>query len=621
MSRTKPSDRSLPHNFTRRAEPKQRLKGTCDTPALAMNGGAHRPRCGNSKRLIPSLAEERQIGAVQPGPTLEHLDLAAMIKTSQALSEEIVLDRLIERLMVIAVEHAGADRGLLILSGENDVRIEAEARIANGAVQVVLRRSRVSSTELCEPILRYVIRTQESVLLDDALTAGSFVEDDYIRRNRIRSLKCLPLIKQSQLTGALYLENRLATHVFTPERMTLLRTLTSQAAISLDNARLYSELKSAEEQLQASHDEMQMLVSLIENSSDFIGYIPTKGRDGYINAGGRRMVGIDLDADVSEVQISDLRPAEEDQRYSEEILPTLMRDGRWIGERNLRHFKTNAPIPVLQNLFYIIDKDTGERKGIATICKEITEQRRADEALRRAQGDLEKVAQRMTMGEFAASIAHELNQPLMAIVTSAETCLLRLEKDPPEIGKARVAAERAVKNGHRASDVIKSVRALLKKSAPDIGEFDANQAIRDVLDLARPKISKESVALELGLAGSTKVIGDRGQFQQVILNLVANGIEAMLEVRDRLRLLRVETLAVDGYLKISVLDTGAGIDPGKLDQIYNTFFSTKPEGMGMGLAICRSIVERHGGRLWAAPHLPHGSTFSFTIPTAAALVE
>ena len=586
-----------------------------------MNGGAHRQKVRQLEALEPSLAEERQIGAVQPGPTLEHLDLAAMIEISQALSEEIVLDRLIERLMVIAVEHAGADRGLLILSGENDVRIEAEARIANGAVQVVLRRSRVSSTELCEPILRYVIRTQESVLLDDALTAGSFVEDDYIRRNRIRSLKCLPLIKQSQLTGALYLENRLATHVFTPERMTLLRTLTSQAAISLDNARLYSELKSAEEQLQASHDEMQMLVSLIENSSDFIGYIPTKGRDGYINAGGRRMVGIDLDADVSEVQISDLRPAEEDQRYSEEILPTLMRDGRWIGERNLRHFKTNAPIPVLQNLFYIIDKDTGERKGIATICKEITEQRRADEALRESPGDLEKVAQRMTMGEFAASIAHELNQPLMAIVTSAETCLLRLEKDPPEIGKARVAAERAVKNGHRASDVIKSVRALLKKSAPDIGEFDANQAIRDVLDLARPKISKESVALELGLAGSTKVMGDRGQFRQVILNLVANGIEAMLEVRDRVRLLRVETLAVDGYLKISVLDTGAGIDPAKLDQIYNTFFSTKPEGMGMGLAICRSIVERHGGRLWAGPHLPHGSTFSFTIPTAAALVE
>jgi PAS domain S-box-containing protein len=572
----------------------------------------------------------RQLDAVAPssleavlsGPTLEHLDLAAVIKTSQAVSGEIVLDRLVERLMVIAVEHAGADRGLLILSGDDDrdVRIEAEARIVDGAVQVVLRRARVSSTELCEPILRYVIRTQESILLDDASAAGQFAEDDYIRRNKIRSLKCLPLVKQSQLVGTLYLENHLATHVFTPERSALLRTLASQAAISLENARLYSDLKNIEACLQASHDEMQMLVSLIENSSDFIGYMPAKGRDGYINAGGRRMVGVELDADVSEFQISDLRPAEEDQRYLEEILPALMRNGRWTGERNLRHFKTNATIPVLQNLFYIVDKDTGERKGIASICKDITEQRHADEALRKAQADLAQVAQRMTMGEFAASIAHELNQPLMAIVTSAETCLLRLAKDPPEIEKAQIAAERVVRNGHRASDVIKSVRALLKKSTPDIGEFDANRAIRDVLDLARAKIRKEGISLELSLAGAATIMGDRVQFQQVVLNLVANGIEAMAGVSDRQRLLRIETREVkEGYVTINVVDSGTGVDPTRLDQIYDTFFSSKPEGLGMGLAICRSIVEMHGGRLWATPRLPNGSIFSFTFPMVAGL--
>ena len=570
--------------------------------------------------LDPSLLEGRQMGAAQPGPALENLDLAAMIKTSQAVSEEIILDRLIERLMVISVEHAGADRGLLILSEENDVRIEAEARFEGGSVQVYLRRSRVSSTELCEPILRYVLRTQESIVLDDASAAGPFAEDEYIRWNRIRSLNCLPLMKQARLVGTLYLENRLATHVFTPERIALLRTLASQAAISLENARLYSDLKSTEARLQASHDEMQMLVALIENSSDFIGYIPTKGRDGYINAGGRRMVGIELDADISEVQISDLRPAEEDQRYSEEILPTLIRDGRWVGERNLRHFKTNASIPVLQNLFYIVDKDTNERKGIATICKEITDQRQAAEALQRAQADLEKVARRTTMGEFAASIAHELNQPLMSIVTSAETCLIRLDRHPPEIEKARVAAERVVRDGHRASEVIKTVRALLKKAAPDIGEFEANQAIRDVLDLARPKIDKEGISLVLSLAGPATVIGDRGQFQQVVLNLVANGMESMLEVKERVRLLCIDTReAENGFVTISVADSGVGVDPAKRDQIYDTFFSTKPEGMGMGLAICRSIVEMHGGRLWVTPRAPHGSTFSFTVPTAVAL--
>jgi PAS domain S-box-containing protein len=570
--------------------------------------------------LDPDLAEGRPSDEFRHAPTLEHVDLAAVIKTSQAVSEEIVLDRLIERMMVIAVEHAGADRGLLILSNDGDVRIEAEAEIVGGAVQVAFRSERVSPTELCEPILRYVIRTQESILLDDASADGHFVEDDYIRRNCVRSLTCLPLIKQSHLVGALYLENRLVTHVFAPERIAVLRVLASQAAISLENARLYSDLKSTEAQLQASLDEMQMHVSLIENSSDFIGYLPTKGRDGYINAGGRRLVGIELDADVSEVQISDLRPAQEDQRYVEEILPALVRDGRWTGERNLRHFKTNAPIPVLQNLFYIIDKQTGEKKGIASICKDITEQQQAEEALRKAHADLAQVAQRTTMGQFAASIAHELSQPLMAIVTSAETCLLRLEKDQPEIEKARIAAERVVRDGHRASEVIRSVRALLKRAAPGIDEFDANQAIRDVVDLTRTRIRQQSIVLDLSLASTATIVGDRGQLQQVLLNLIANAIDAMAEVMDRKRLLRVETQEVEaGSLTIRVEDSGTGVDPDKSSHIFDAFFTTKPEGMGMGLAICRSIVEVHGGRLWVEQRRPNGSIFSFTIPTAAGL--
>jgi len=379
--------------------------------------------------------------------------------------------------------------------------------------------------------------------------------------------------------------------------------------------------KRIQDQLQASLDEMQMQVSLIENSDDFIGFLPSKGRDAYINAGGRRMVGLEPDADVSGFQISDLRPADEDQRYFDEILPALIRDGRWIGERNLRHFKTNASILVLQNLFFIIDKETGERKGIATICKDISEQQRADEALRKAQADLEQVTQRMTMGELAASIAHELNQPLMAIVTSAETCLLRLGKDQPEIDKARRAAERVVRNGHRAADVIRSIRALLQKSSLEIGEIDVNRSIREILELTRSKIRKEGVSLETCLGNVATVMGDRVQLQQVILNLITNAVEAMSDVMDRKRVLRIETKESEsGLVLITVEDTGTGVEPAQMDRIYDAFFSTKPEGMGMGLAICRSIVEVHGGRLWASSRQPHGSIFRFTIPVGTGLI-
>ncbi|MHC2462442.1 trifunctional serine/threonine-protein kinase/ATP-binding protein/sensor histidine kinase [Bradyrhizobium embrapense] len=578
------------------------------------------PKARQLEALDPDATKRELAEEARSRQTPENLDLAAFMKTSLAVSGEIVLDRLIERIMAIALEHAGADRGLLILSDADDARIEAEARILGGVVRVDLRREGSSQTEVCQPILRYVLRTQQSVLLDDAM-AGQFAGDGYIRGQRIRSLMCLPLTKQSSFVGALYLENRLATHAFTPERTAVLRSLASQAANALENARLYADLKTTQDRLQASHDEMQMLVSVVENCSDFIGYIPIKGRDGYINAGGRRMVGIEPDADVSGIQIADLRPAEEDERYFREIHPALTRDGRWTGERNLRHFKTNAPIPVLQNLFYIVDKDTGERRGIASICKDLTEQRRADEALRKAESDLEKVSQRMTMGEFAASVAHELNQPLMAIVASGETCMLRLEKSPPEIEKARAAAQRVVRDGHRASEVIKSIRALLKKAPSESLEFEPNRAIREVVDLTQGRIRKEGIFLDIDLDGAVTVLGDRGQFQQVVFNLVANAIDAMIDVPDRSRTLRIESRDIEGSLTISVEDSGRGLDPNSSGKIYDAFFTTKPEGMGMGLAISRSIVEVHGGRLWAEPRQPSGTRFIFQIPVVAGPVS
>jgi signal transduction histidine kinase len=229
----------------------------------------------------------------------------------------------------------------------------------------------------------------------------------------------------------------------------------------------------------------------------------------------------------------------------------------------------------------------------------------------------------MTMGEFAASIAHELNQPLTAIVSSGEACLLRLEKPVPEIEKARAAASRVVRDGHRASDVIKSIRALLKKAPSRNVEFEANRSIREVIDLTQTRIRMEGIILELGLEGNATLVGDRGQFQQVVLNLVANAIDAMAEVADRMRLLRIESRERAGNLTVTIEDSGRGLDPGNSGKIFDAFFTTKAEGMGMGLAISRSIIEIHGGRLWAEPRLPNGARFSFSIPAAIgpALVE
>ena len=229
---------------------------------------------------------------------------------------------------------------------------------------------------------------------------------------------------------------------------------------------------------------------------------------------------------------------------------------------------------------------------------------------------LAHVSRLTTMGELAASIGHELSQPLAAILISAQTCLRWLARDRPDLDEARQATERIVNASQQACDIIKSIRALARKSSPEIKQLDINEAIREVLVLMRGELGRHNVSLETSLLdGLEPVIGDRVQLQQVILNLIVNGIEAMTASVDHPRLLRVSS-QMDGHgnVLIAVEDTGAGLDPTKMDRIFDAFFTTKPGGIGIGLSICRSIVEGRSGRLWASPTLPYGSVFRFTLP-------
>jgi C4-dicarboxylate-specific signal transduction histidine kinase len=365
-------------------------------------------------------------------------------------------------------------------------------------------------------------------------------------------------------------------------------------------------------------------VSLIEKSSEFIGYTPTVGAPvAYLNAAGRRLVGLGLDEDISKLHIGDFHPTEDHQLFIDEILPALLRDGYWEGERVMRHFGTNAEIPVLQTIFFITDTGSNRRTAIATICRDITQrkldmvmQRQAEEALEKAKAELAHISRLTTMGELAASIAHELNQPLMAIVTGAEACLVRLGKKRPEIDKARQAAERVIKNGHRAGDIIRNIRALVQKSSPEMSRLDINVVVRDVLDLMRAELRRHDVLVktEFGV-GLGLVTGDRVQLQQIVLNVVLNGIEAMSGIANRGRILSVKTSRDEGgEIRTSIGDVGAGLESTNVDRIFEPFFTTKPEGMGMGLSICRSIVDAHGGRLWASARQPYGVTIHFTLP-------
>jgi PAS domain S-box-containing protein len=247
---------------------------------------------------------------------------------------------------------------------------------------------------------------------------------------------------------------------------------------------------------------------------------------------------------------------------------------------------------------------------------DIEDRKRAEEALRKANADLAHITRVMTMGELAASIAHEINQPLAAVVTNADACMEWLSSEPPNLEEVRAAVNCIAQDGTRASEVIRHIRAMFTKANPERTTVHVNELIREIGGLMQAEASRNQVALQTELAADLPAtIGDRVQLQQVIVNLVLNGIEAMSSVTDRPRrlVLRSERQDSDQVL-IAVRDSGVGIDAKDFRRIFDAFFTTKAQGMGMGLSICRSIIESHGGRLWASTNTDHGATLQFTLP-------
>jgi C4-dicarboxylate-specific signal transduction histidine kinase len=256
------------------------------------------------------------------------------------------------------------------------------------------------------------------------------------------------------------------------------------------------------------------------------------------------------------------------------------------------------------------------QKSNEALQTESLERKHAEEARREAQAELARVSRVTTMGELTASLAHEVNQPIAAAVTNANTCLRWLTRDRPDVEEARAAAMRIVKDGTRAAEIVKRVRLLFKKSTPQRELADVNEAIREMIVLLRSEATRYNITVRMELAADLpRIMGDRVQLQQVLMNLIVNGIDAMREV-DGTRELAVKSQRTEKEeVLVSVSDTGVGLPPQQADQIFNAFFTTKPHGTGMGLRISRSILEAHGGRLWAADNSPRGASFHFALPT------
>jgi signal transduction histidine kinase len=572
------------------------------------------------EQLHPHLREE---SAPQPptatfGAPIEQLDLATVVKIYQTVSGEIILEKLIETLMVLAVEHAGAERGLLVLPQGDVQQIEAEATTGRDAVIVRLLGAPATPSDLPGSILQYVIRTEESVILDDASAQNPFSADEYIRQKGARSVLCLPLVKQAKLIGLLYLENNLASHVFTPARISVLKLLSSQAAISLENARLYAKLSNENRDRRKAEADLRRSEAALTEAQQIS---HTGGWRWKVGTGGVswsaehfRIFSFDPATTLPSYAIFMQRIHAEDRPAFEQAIQRAVRE-RSRFQHEYRIVLPDGSVKHLQSVGQPDVTESGDVEFVGTVI-DITERRNAEEALRSTQAELARAARLTTMGELAASLSHEINQPLGAIVTHGEAGLRWLNRDEPDLDEVRNSFSRMVQNAQRAGGVIRGLRALAKKSGPQVAKLDINDAIQEVLTLTRSELQRHGVVLRAESATDDRpVFGDRVQLQQVLLNLIMNAVESMSAVTDRPKMLAItsEPIEPDGLL-VAVEDTGTGLDPAIADRIFDSFVTTKPDGMGMGLSICRSIIEAHGGRISVSPRVPYGTVFRFTVP-------
>jgi PAS domain S-box-containing protein len=559
----------------------------------------------------PSLrTEEHAPGAITTMATpVEHLDLATVLKVSQAVSSEIVLEKLIDTVMRTAIELAGAERGLLILCKGAEYRIAAQVTAGDSAAQ--LRDAPVSMELMPESVLNHVMRTRESVFLDDAVTQSPFAADAYIRQHRTRSVLCLPLMNQANLVGALYLENNLSVRVFSPDRVAILKLVASQAAISLENARLYREVGEREAKIRRLVDANIIGIVVWNADGDIL-----ETNDAFLSMLGYARE----DLDKGLLSWRDLT-VPEFRDNSERSMVMAVQTGHAQPFEKEYFKKDGSRLPVIVGLAMI---EPGSTEGVAFVL-DLTERKEAEEKIRdserryrEVQTELAHANRVATMGQLVASIAHEVNQPIAAAILNANAAKRWLNAQPPELVEVRQVLDSLIKDANRAADVLGRIRGHIRKAPQPKGPVDIHSAVGEMIEFTRGQMMKNGVLLDTRLMdGLPSIEGDRVELQQVLLNLIMNALEAMSSNPEGERRLLISAREGDsGYLLISVSDSGPGFEAETAERIFTSFYTTKPAGLGMGLSICRSIIEAHGGRLWASAHQPCGATVQFTLPVA-----
>jgi PAS domain S-box-containing protein len=399
--------------------------------------------------------------------------------------------------------------------------------------------------------------------------------------------------------------------VFTPARIAVLKLLASQAAIALENARLYRDVAERETKIRRLVDSNIIGIFIW----DFEGRI-LEANDEFL-----RMVGYDReDLLAGSIRWTDLTPPDWRDRNNARI-ERQRSSGRFEPLEKQYTRKDGSRVPVLIGEATL---EEGSNQGVAFVL-DLTERKRveaeareSERRYREAQLELAHANRVATTGQLTASITHEVNQPITAAVTYALAARRWLSAEPPNFREVDNALSHIVKAGNRAGEVVGRIRALIKKAPARKDAVAINDAILEVIALTRTEAANTSVSVRTQLAeGLPHVRGDRVQLQQVLVNLIINAIEAMCDVGEEERELLISTRNEPDGVSVEVRDSGPGFAPAALERVFEAFYTTKPSGLGLGLSICRSIIEAHNGRLWASANLPRGASFQFALPAIA----
>ncbi len=715
---------------------------------------------------LPDSAVQQE--RVDLGLSQESLDITAFLKASQAISGEMVRERVVERLILVVLENAGAERGLLLCPDGNEWCVEAQGAVEGDAISVNMLAGDKQKAAWSGSILNYVSRTQEFLLTTDARQDNRLSADVYIRDNEIRSVLCVPIHHQQELTAILYLENNLITGAFSAERVLLVQALAAQATIALENARLYNnvmteinERRQVESALRViasgtasviGGDFFRSLVQSLATSLNIkcvfvtecidpenrrirtlafmkdgrfmdnfeydvagtpcegvvqgnLCYYPEnleklypieKGFESYMGAPAMDLSGrvlghlaildtIDMNhlpqaesilrifATRVGVELHRMRTQEALQASEEkyrllvenqtDLIVKLDRKGclQFISpsycelfsrsEHDLQGSKFREQIhasdrvrvgrewtklftePWMAKFEHRVKTATGERwlgwalkalrdesgeiNEIVGVGRDVTDRRHAEEQARQNLHTLAHAGRLQSMCEMASTLAHELNQPLTAILSFSQASQHVIENEDYDQDELVHTLNRIAVNAKRAGDIISHMRKFIRKEEPSTESSDINRLISEAMDLVNSELQQHEIEVVFDLQESLPDVPvNPVQIQQVILNLVRNSMEAIDKHTGNERRITIATrMERPGGIEITVTDTGPGLDAEIQDKIFTTFVTTKPEGMGIGLSICKSIVEAHGDELVTRQRPGGGAIFSFVLPT------